>query len=70
MGGGAETIQTKALLRSARILGRNLETRGDLLSIRPAANVGGENLQIIIIIIIIYNQDIGMKFAIEKNVPC
>ena len=32
--GRVETIQTTALLRSARILRRVLETRGDLLSLR------------------------------------
>ena len=30
-----ETTQTTALLKSARILGRILETGGDLLSLRP-----------------------------------
>ena len=34
MGCRLETIQTTALLRSARILKRVLETRGDLLSLR------------------------------------
>ena len=33
-GGGVETIQTTALLRTARILRRVLEIRGDLLSLR------------------------------------
>ena len=33
--GKIETIQTTALLRWARILRRVLETRGDLLSLRP-----------------------------------
>ena len=32
--GPVETIQTTALLRSARKLGRVLETRGDLLSLK------------------------------------
>ena len=32
--GRVETIQTKALLRTARILRRVLETRGDLLSLK------------------------------------
>ena len=32
VGGQVETIQTTALLRTARILRRVLETRGDLLS--------------------------------------
>ena len=32
IGGGAETIQTTALLRSARILGRVQKTWGDLLT--------------------------------------
>ena len=34
VGGRVETIQTTALLRTARILRRVLETRGDLLSLR------------------------------------
>ena len=34
VGGQVETIQTTALLRTARILRRVLETRGDLLSLR------------------------------------
>ena len=34
VGGRVETIQTTALLRTARILKRVLETRGDLLSLR------------------------------------
>ena len=34
IGGRAETIQTTALLRSARILRKDPETRGDLLSLR------------------------------------
>ena len=33
--GRVETIQTTALLRSARIMRRVLETRGDLLSLKP-----------------------------------
>ena len=33
-GGRVETIQTTALLRTARILGRVLETWGDLLSLK------------------------------------
>ena len=33
--GRVETIQTIALLRSARILRRVLETLGDLLSLKP-----------------------------------
>ena len=35
VGGRVETIQTTALLRTARILRRVLETRGDLLSLTP-----------------------------------
>ena len=35
----AETIQTKALLRSARILRRILETLGDLLSLKLLLNI-------------------------------
>ena len=35
-GGQCETIQTTALLRSARILGRVLETWGNLLSLTSA----------------------------------
>ena len=35
VGGRVETIQTTALLRTARILRRVLETWGDLLSLRP-----------------------------------
>ena len=46
----AKTIPTKALLRSARILRRVLETSGDLLSLkiqrRSSANVSGEKLAI------------------------
>ena len=34
VGGRVETIQITALLRTARILRRVLETRGDLLSLR------------------------------------
>ena len=34
IGGRAETIQTTALLRTARILRRVLETWGDLLSLK------------------------------------
>ena len=34
IGGRVETIQTKALLRTARILKRVLETWGDLLSLK------------------------------------
>ena len=34
IGGWAEIIQTTALLKSARILGRVLEAWGDLLSLR------------------------------------
>ena len=34
VGGRVETIQTTALLRTARILKRVLETRGDLLSLK------------------------------------
>ena len=34
IGGRVETIQTSALLRTARILGRVLETWGDLLSLK------------------------------------
>ena len=34
VGGRVETIQTTALLRTARILGRVLETWGDLLSLK------------------------------------
>ena len=34
VGGRVETIQTIALLRTARILRRVLETRGDLLSLK------------------------------------
>ena len=35
VGGGVETIQTIALLRTARILRRVLETWGDLLLLKP-----------------------------------
>ena len=35
VGRQVETIQTTALLRTARILRRVLETRGDLLSLKP-----------------------------------
>ena len=42
VGGQVETIQTTALLRTARILRRALETWGDLLSLKlqwkPSAN--------------------------------
>ena len=34
VGGRVETIQTTALLKTARILRRVLETRGDLLSLK------------------------------------
>ena len=34
IGGGVETIQTTALLRTVRILTRDLETWGDLLSLK------------------------------------
>ena len=59
VGGRVETIQTTALLRTARILRRVLETWGDLLSLRlnwkPSANADekSSNEWIIIIIIII-----------------
>ena len=59
VGGRVETIQTTALLRTARILRRVLETWGDLLPLRsskkPSANadVKSPNEWIIIIIIII-----------------
>ena len=63
VGGRVETIQTTALLRTARILRSVLETWGDLLSFRlqgknPSVNVGvkipnGIIIKIIIIIIII-----------------
>ena len=47
VGRGEETIQTTALLRTARILRRVLETWGDLLSSdsseRPSANAGEKN---------------------------
>ena len=47
MRGRVETTQTIALLRSARILRRVLETWGDLLSLKlpwkPWANAGVEN---------------------------
>ena len=35
VGGPVETIQTNALLKTARILRRVLETWGDLLSLKP-----------------------------------
>ena len=35
VGGRVETIQTTALLRTARILRRVLETWGDMLSLKP-----------------------------------
>ena len=35
VGGQVETIQTAALLRTARIMRRVLETWGDLLSLKP-----------------------------------
>ena len=38
VGGRVETIQTTALLRTARILRRVLETWGDLLSLTPVKN--------------------------------
>ena len=45
--GRVETIQTTALLRSARILRRVLDTWGDLLSLseRPLANADLKNFQ-------------------------
>ena len=43
VGGRMETIQTTALLRTARILRRVLETWGDLLSLRLQWNRGIEN---------------------------
>ena len=47
--GQVETIQTTALLRSAKILRRILETWGDLLSLKlqrkPSANAGVKNSQ-------------------------
>ena len=41
VGGQVETIQTTALLRTARILRRVLETRGDLLSLRLQRKIIG-----------------------------
>ena len=47
VGGRVETIQTTALLRTARILRRVLETCGDLLSLnsceKPSTNTDGKN---------------------------
>ena len=47
VGGRVETIQTTALLRTARILRRVLETWGDLLSLKlqwkPSANTDMKN---------------------------
>ena len=47
VGGRVETIQTTALLRTARILRRVLETWGDLLSLssceKPTANTDVKN---------------------------
>ena len=44
VGGRVETIQTTALLRTARILRRVLETWGDLLSLKkPSANTDVKN---------------------------
>ena len=47
VGGRVETIQTPALLRTARILKRVLETWGDLLSLslqwKPSANADVKN---------------------------
>ena len=47
VGGRVETIQTTALLRTARILRRVLEIWGDLLSLssgeKPSANVDVKN---------------------------
>ena len=54
IGGRVETIQTTALLRTARIPRRVLETWGDLLSlklrVKPSINADGKNSKIIIII--------------------
>ena len=44
VGGRVETVQTTALLRTARILRRVLETWGDLLSLKKSsANTDGKN---------------------------
>ncbi len=39
VGGRADTIKTTALSRTARILGRVLETWGDLLSLKPQRKI-------------------------------
>ena len=45
VGGRVEIIQTIALLRTARILRRVLETWGDLLSLNSGDNTDGKNSQ-------------------------
>ena len=56
IGGRVETIQTTALLKTARILRRVLETWEDLLSLKlqskPSTNVDVKNSKGVIIIII------------------
>ena len=52
--GRVETIQTTALLRTARTLRIVLETWGDLLSLkRPPVNADGKNTKGVIIVVIL-----------------
>ena len=73
VGGRVETIQTTALLRTARILRRVLETCGDLLSLKlsekPSANTDLKNSKefLIIIIIIIIIIVIGALGTVTKG---
>ena len=69
VGGRVETIQTTALLRTARILRRVVETccHSDS-SEKPSANADVRSSNEWIIITIIYNQDKGMEIRMEKRV--
>ena len=71
VGGRLETIQTTALLRTARILRKVLETWGDLLSLKlqwKAISVRWREKTIIIIIIIIWEKLIQMDQKISKSI--
>ena len=65
----AETIQTTALLRSARILRRVLENWGVLLlsnsSGKLSANVGVKNSRMSKIVIRIIHKDLYLKYDVD-----
>ena len=65
--GRVETIQTTALLRSARIMRRVLETWGGLLSLRPSANAHVKNSQVVTIIQIIPVRRLGLVLINKKK---